>query len=130
VNSNNDGFHFISAQHVHISNCTVECQDDACALFGSCKFVTVTNCTFSTRWAVFRFGGGVAENITVSNCVLYKVYGCPIKFQGGRGSRFQNIAFSNLLFDEVTGPIHIAAGTYGRRNAPGDGATTATPTAT
>jgi polygalacturonase len=68
VNSNNDGFHFISCEYVHISNCDIQCQDDACALFGSCKFVTVTNSSFSTRWSVFRFGGGVAENITVSNC--------------------------------------------------------------
>ena len=60
-------------------------QDDACALFGSCKFITVTNCTFSTRWSVFRFGGGTAENITVSNCVLHQVYGCPFKFHGEPG---------------------------------------------
>jgi polygalacturonase len=58
ISSNNDGFHFISAEYVHLSNCDVECGDDACALFGSCKFVTVDNCTFSTRWSVFRFGGG------------------------------------------------------------------------
>ncbi len=51
VNRNNDGFHFISSQYVHVSNCDVECQDDACALFGSCKFVTVANCSFSTRWS-------------------------------------------------------------------------------
>ncbi|MGH7952520.1 MAG: glycoside hydrolase family 28 protein, partial [Limisphaerales bacterium] len=44
---NNDGFHFISSQFVHITNCDIQCQDDACALFGSCKFVTVTNCSFS-----------------------------------------------------------------------------------
>ncbi len=35
VNSNNDGFHFISSEPVHIDNCDVEPQDDACALFGS-----------------------------------------------------------------------------------------------
>jgi hypothetical protein len=45
----------------------VEGQDDSCALFGSCKFVTVANCSFSPRLAVFRFGGGVAENVAVSN---------------------------------------------------------------
>src|SRR5438874_4376899 len=39
VNSNNDGFHFISAEYVTVSNCNVQTQDDACALFGSCKFV-------------------------------------------------------------------------------------------
>ena len=121
VNGNNDGFHFISAEHVAIDNCTVLSQDDACALFGSCKFVTVTNSVFSTRWSVFRFGGGVAENITVSNCVLYQVYGCPIKFQGNPGSRFENISFSNLILDDVTGPIHISVGPRPQRNAPDKG---------
>src|SRR5579859_5264543 len=115
VNSNNDGFHFISAQHVHISNCTVECQDDACALFGSCKFVTVTNCSFSTRWSVFRFGGGEAENITVSNCLIYETYGCPIKMHAGPGTRFENMSFSNLIMDKVTGPISIGVGGNRRR---------------
>jgi len=114
VNGNNDGFHFISCQHLTISNCNIQCQDDACALFGSCKFVTVTNSSFSTRWSVFRFGGGVAENITVSNCLLYQVYGCPIKFHGSPGSRFENISFSNIVLDDVTGPIHISIGPSNR----------------
>lgn len=117
VNHNNDGFHFISIRHVHISNCTVECQDDACALFGSCKFVTVTNCTFSTRWSVFRFGGGEAENITVSNCLIYETYGCPIKMRCGPRSRFENISFSNLVMHNVTGPISIGVGADRRRQA-------------
>ncbi len=37
VNGNNDGFHFISAEHVTVSNCIVKCRDDACAMFGSCQ---------------------------------------------------------------------------------------------
>jgi hypothetical protein len=110
VNSNNDGFHFISAEYVTVTNCTVLAQDDACALFGSCKFVSVTNCVFSTRWSVFRFGGGVAENITVSNCILYEVYGCPIKFHGRPGTRYENMSFSNLVLKDVTGPIHFSMG--------------------
>ncbi len=107
VNHNNDGFHFISCQYVHVTDCDIHCQDDACALFGSCKFVTVTNSTFSTRWSVFRFGGGVAENITVSNCLFYQVFGCPIKMECGGGSRFENMSFSNLVMKDVTGPISI-----------------------
>ena len=110
VNGNDDGFHFISCEHVAISNCTVQTQDDACALFGSCKFITVTNCTFSTRWSVFRFGGGTSENITVSNCVLHQVFGCPFKFHGSPGSRFENMSFSNLILKDVTGPISISVG--------------------
>lgn len=110
VNGNNDGFHFISATHVTLSNCIVKCQDDACAMFGSCQYITITNSSFSTRWSVFRFGGGEVKNITVSNCLLYEVYGCPIKFQGNPGNHYENISFSNLQLDHVTGPISISIG--------------------
>jgi polygalacturonase len=118
VNGNNDGFHFISAEQVRLSNCTVKSGDDACAMFGSCRYITVTNSYFSTRWSVFRFGGGHAGDISISNCVLREVYGCPIKFQGDPGSRFENISFSNLVLDDVTGPISISVG--GRLKPPDD----------
>jgi hypothetical protein len=106
VNVNNDGFHFISARYVTISNCVLLVQDDACALFGSCQFVTVTNCVFSTRWSVFRFGGGDVKNISVSNCVIYETYGCPIKIGAGRMT-LENVSFSNLILQDVTGPIAV-----------------------
>ena len=117
VNLNNDGFHINSSQYVHIVNCDVACQDDACALFGSNRFVTVTNCTFSTRWSVFRFGGGEAENITISNCVIYDTFGCPIKMRCGARSRFENITFSNLIMKNVTGPITIGLDSARRNSA-------------
>lgn len=123
VNKNNDGFHFDSSQYVHVANCDVASQDDACALFGSCKFITVTNCTFSTRWSVFRFGGGQAENITVSNCVIYETYGCPIKMHFGRNSRAENISFSNLIMKDVTGPISLGLDSRSRRRRESDNAT-------
>jgi hypothetical protein len=110
VNHNNDGFHFISSRHVSVSNCDVRCQDDACALFGSCQFFTISNCTFSTRWSVFRFGGGHSTNITVSNCLIYETYGCPIKMRCDSRSHFENISFSNLVMQDVTGPISIGLG--------------------
>lgn len=106
VNKNNDGFHFNDSSYVHIINCDVQCQDDACALFGSNKFVTVTNCSFSTRWSVFRFGGGTSENIAVSNCLIYDTYGCPIKISAGKAS-IENFTFSNIIMKNVTGPIGI-----------------------
>jgi hypothetical protein len=107
VNKNNDGFHFSSCRYVHIANCDVTCQDDACALFGSNQFVTVTNCSFSTRWSIFRFGSGEAQNITVSNCIIHETYGCPIKISAGGRSRIENLTFSNLIMKNVTGPIGI-----------------------
>jgi hypothetical protein len=113
---NNDGFHFISCKYVHVTNCDVQTQDDACALFGSCQFVTVSDCSFSTRWSVFRFGGGTAQNITITNCIIYETYGCPIKMHCSPGSRFENILFSNLIMKDVTGPISINLGPQRSRN--------------
>jgi len=106
VNRNNDGFHFNDCEYVHVMNCDVQCQDDACALFGSNKFVTITNCSFSTRWSIFRFGGGESQNIAVSNCLIYDTYGCPIKISAGRAS-IENFTFSNIIMRNVTGPIGI-----------------------
>jgi polygalacturonase len=117
VNMNNDGFHLNSNQYVSIVNCNVACQDDACALFGSNKFITVTNCTFSTRWSIFRFGGGDAENIAISNCVIYDTYGCVIKMRFSAGSRIENVSFSNLVMTNVTGPISIGLDSTSRRNS-------------
>jgi polygalacturonase len=97
----------------------VESQDDACALFGSCQNVTVTNCEFSTRWSVFRFGGGHATDIAISNCLFYEVFGCPIKMQCNSKSHFERISFSNLVMQNITGPISIGVGpSMHRRPAP------------
>ena len=117
VNLNNDGFHLNSNQYVNIADCNIMCQDDACALFGSNKFVTVTNCTFSTRWSIFRFGNGESENITISNCVIYDTYGCAIKIRVGAGARLENVAFSNLVMRNVTGPISLGLDSNYRRAA-------------
>jgi hypothetical protein len=126
VNKNNDGFHINSSQYVHITNCDVKCQDDACALFGSNKWVTITGCTFSTRWSIFRFGGGEAEYITISNCVIYDTFGSAIKMSGSGRSRFENILFSNLVMHNVTGPITIGLqrGRRGGQNAAAKAAAT------
>src|SRR6185295_12524658 len=75
--------------------------------------------------SIFRFGGGQAENITISNCVIYDTYGCPIKMRCGAGSRFENIMFSNLIMKNVTGPISVGLDST-RRNA-GPNSSTAPP---
>jgi polygalacturonase len=117
VNKNNDGFHLVSNHYVHLVNCDVQCQDDACALFGSNKWVTITNCSFSTRWSIFRFGGGDPENITISNCLIYDTFGCPVKMRFGRTTHARNILFSNLVFQNVTGPISIGYDLRSRRRS-------------
>jgi hypothetical protein len=119
VNKNNDGFHFNNTRYVHVDGCDVRCQDDACALFGSNKFVTVANSSFSTRWSIFRFGSGQSENITVTNCLIYETYGCVVKMGAGRNSRHENIIFSNLVLRDVTGPFSLGLSDR-QRTRPGE----------
>ena len=127
VNYNNDGFHFNSCKYVRLSNCEVICQDDGCALFGSNQFVTVTNCTFSTRWSVFRFGGGAAQNIAVSNVLIYDTYGSPIKISSGGNTQLENLSFSNIVMRNVTGPISVGFNPRRRREGDPTPAPDATP---
>lgn len=127
VNKNNDGFHFNNCKYVHVTNCDVKCQDDACALFGGNQWVTVANCTFSTRWSIFRFGSGEAENITITNCVIYDTYGSVIKMAARAGSRYENITFSNLIMQNVTGPITVGLHSTRRPAASAAAGTNATP---
>jgi hypothetical protein len=68
---------------------------------------------------VFRFGGGTVRNITVSNCLIYDTFGCPIKIRGGEGPVIENVSFSNLVMQNVTGPISICLGPRNRRPADG-----------
>ena len=75
--------------------------------------MTVSNCVFSTRWSIFRFGGGTVKNIAVSNCLIYETYGCPIKIGAG-GMQLENLSFSNIVMQNVTGPIGINFSARGR----------------
>ena len=83
VNLNNDGFHFNDCRYVNIDNCNIKCQDDACALFGSNQYFTIANSSFSTRWSVFRFGGGSPNHIAVANCLIYENVRLPDKIRRG-----------------------------------------------
>jgi hypothetical protein len=67
---------------------------------------------------VFRFGGGNPENVTVSNCIINETYGCPIKMQFGPDARVQNLVFSDLILQDVTGPITISLNNRRRQDAP------------
>ena len=74
----------------------VSCGDDACALFGSNRDVTVKNCFFSRdgRYSVLA---RVIRRISSFPCVSYDTFGCPIKVQVEKGSRLDNILFRILL---------------------------------
>ena len=115
ANQNNDGFDLTSCEYVMISDCHIDCGDDAIALKEGGLRIVITNCIISTRWAAIRIGPesrGVFRDIAVSNCVMYDTYGAAIKIQEVEGGVMENISFDNLLMDHVTGPISLRLGGY------------------
>ncbi len=115
ANQNNDGFDLTLCEDVTISDCHIDCGDDAIALKEGGLRIAVTNCIISTRWAAIRIGPeslGMFRDIAVSNCVIYDTYGSAIKIQEVEGGVMENISFDNLVMDHVTGPISLRLGGY------------------
>ena len=115
ANQNNDGFDLTDCEDVVVSNCHVDCGDDAFALKEGGLRIAITNCLISTRWAAFRIGPeahNVFRDIVVSNCVVYNTYGSGIKIQEVEGGVMENILFNNIVMDNVTGPISMRLGGY------------------
>ncbi|MFC2113178.1 glycoside hydrolase family 28 protein [Bacteroidota bacterium] len=109
-NHNNDGFDFTNCENVTVTNCNLSCGDDAMAFFEGNRNVIINDCIISSRWAGIRLGPastGVFENIAVSNCVFFDTYGSAIKIQMSGGGKMENISFSDLIMNNVTGPISI-----------------------
>ena len=115
ANQNNDGFDLNQCEDVMISDCHLDCGDDAIALQDGGLRIAVTNCVISSRWAAVRLGPaslGVFRDIAVSNCVIYDTYGSAIKIQEVEGGVIENISFDNLVMNHVTGPISLRLGGY------------------
>lgn len=119
VNRNNDGFDINGCRGVLISNCNLSCSDDGVALQNTredriCRDIVITNCVISSRWAAIRcnFSAGGVKNVTVSNCIFYDTYGCAIKLQADSKAFIENMKFSNLIMDNVTGPISLRHGKH------------------
>ena len=76
-NWNNDGID-IDSKNVIISNCRIDCDDDAICFKSDsktlCENVVVTNCNLASNCNLIKFGTssyGGFKNITVTNCVLH-----------------------------------------------------------
>lgn len=115
ANQNNDGFDLTSCEDVRISDCHIDCGDDAIALKEGGLRIIVANCVISTRWSAVRIGPesrGVFRDIAVSNCVIYDTYGAAVKIQEVEGGVIENVSFNNLVMEHVTGPISLRLGGY------------------
>lgn len=115
VQPNSDGIDVDGCQDVFISNCNIRSGDDSIALKtiegkAPCQDVLITNCVLSSDCAAIRVGPDAMSNIervAASNCVIRDTGLNGIKIQMSFGAVMRDMVFSNMVMDNVTGPISI-----------------------
>ena len=115
VQPNSDGIDIDGCQDVFISNCNIHSGDDSIALKTiergePCRDIVITNCVLSSDCEAIRVGPNAVTNIErvcVSNCVIRDTGMNGVKIQMSFGAVVRNMVFSNLVMDNVTGPISI-----------------------
>ncbi|MCE5327792.1 MAG: hypothetical protein LLG01_15405 [Planctomycetaceae bacterium] len=122
ANGNGDGLDFDGCTGVRVSNCSFDTSDDSICLQASrpdrpCRDVTVSNCVFCSHWAGMRIGllsRGDIRNVAVTNCVFRDINDSGLKIQLCEGGVMENMAFSNLVMENVPRPIFM---TFGQQRA-------------
>ena len=121
VNVNNDGFDLDGCGNVLIQNCTLRTGDDAICPKSTtaklCENIVVKNCRVQSNTAAFKCGTssrGGFKDITVSDCDFSGCRMGVIKLTLVDGGIMQNISISNIIANDVEGPIFIRLGNRGR----------------
>jgi polygalacturonase len=105
---NNDGIHVTTSRNVRISDCNISAGDDAIIVTGF-GVSPLPDELLSGKRQPLDIGNktGIAENITVTNCVLSSRSAC---IRVGYGSHpIRNVVFSNLVMYESNRGIGIFA---------------------
>ncbi|MBR6933642.1 MAG: right-handed parallel beta-helix repeat-containing protein, partial [Bacteroidales bacterium] len=125
---NNDGIHVNCSRDVTISDCHIECGDDAIIVRANSRSLyekkpmerlTVTNCVLRSYSGCFRIGwtnDGIIRHCTFSNIVMTGSY-CGIDLLiprvsghdwGNEESVVEDLCFSNIVMDGIYGyPIKV-----------------------
>jgi len=112
---NNDALDVDGCQDVFIANCTISSGDDCIALKTiepgpPCRDVVITNCILSSDCAAIRVGPDAVadiERVSASNCVIRDTRLNGIKIQESFGAAMRDMVFSNMVMDNVSGPISL-----------------------
>jgi hypothetical protein len=115
ANPNTDGIDLDGCQDVFVSNCNIHSGDDSIALKtiergAPCRDVVITNCVLSSACAAIRVGPDAVadiERVCVTNCVIRDTGMNGVKIQMSLGAVVRDLVFSNLVMDNVTGPISV-----------------------
>jgi polygalacturonase len=130
VNFNNDGIDVVDCHRVVISDCLLDCEDDAICLKSESEKgvvdVAVTNCIVSSHASALKFGTasrGAFNRIVFSNCVVKPsrerktlhpsqlVEGITgIDLMSTDGGSLTNVSFNNIVMDGILTPFFIRLG--------------------
>ena len=112
-NFNNDGLD-IDSKNVLVSNCRIDCDDDALCFKSDrsdfdVEHVVVTNCILSSNCNAIKFGTashGGFRNIAISNCAIHKASESNIhKWGNMRGVASDTTVISGIALEVVDGGI-------------------------
>jgi hypothetical protein len=148
VNQNNDGID-IDAKNVTVSDCIVDCEDDAMCLKSDnpdflCENISISNCILATNCNAIKFGTASHcgfRNIAVSNCVIRRPYGAAkipprstlmgcdtdtimeigLALEIVDGGFMHQVTVTNLTMEGIQTPIFIRLGNRRSKNKDTDG---------
>jgi polygalacturonase len=128
ANYNNDGLDIDACSDVAVSQCHLDCQDDAICLKSTpdriCENIVISDCIASSHCNLIKMGTssvGGFRNVTITNCVLVapryskKINGADrgiggINLEIVDGGVMDRIAISNITMDGITLPLFIRLG--------------------
>ena len=118
---NNDGFDLDGCKNVLIENCNIYSGDDAICPKSTtdnlCENIIVRNCKVTSHTAAFKCGTssrGGFKNIKVTNCDFSGTKMGAIKLLLVDGGILEDITISDIVMNNVEGPIFIRLGNRGR----------------
>ncbi|MDF7800134.1 glycosyl hydrolase family 28 protein [Pontiellaceae bacterium B1224] len=121
VNTNNDGFDLDGCSNVLIEGCDIHTGDDSICPKSTtmklCENITVKNCRAQSHTAAFKCGTssrGGFRNISISDCDFSNTRMGVIKLLTVDGGILENISISNIVMNDVEGPVFIRLGNRGR----------------
>ncbi len=108
---NSDGIDLDRCRRVRISDCDIECGDDAISLktcdewpqYGPCEDITVTGCILSCRSSALVVGVDVSapiRNVIFSSCIIRRSHrGLSVTIGTGAEGSVENVLFTDMIVE-------------------------------
>lgn len=115
TNRNNDGIDIDGGKRISITGCNINSEDDAIVFKSftreSVRDIVISDCILTSTCSAIKIGTetvGTFENISISNCVIYKSRG--INLFSVDGSDINNVTISNVSMRDSKAAIQLRLG--------------------